>query len=304
MFYLAFIAFQSFELNGVKMKLFLKLFIVTKLLREIYCASFLEDEVKKHDEDSIFIGAVANIVHVYYTTKSSYTNVINSVSERNQQQFKDIVTGVLKNFDTTVQIEDVKHILKKEERKRFSVLIFIDSTDSFMKYYSKFSLQNFKFQRYFTVILVIDFNVSEIQLIFDLFWKKFIKNVNLIIRHNNGTIDLFTFLPFNETNKCGNTTPLKINQFDKGQLKWKSDQFFPLRVRDMQKCPLIIGCAVGTGEPALMMRNDSNGNEEIYGIEKDIFMELAWQLNFEPKFEVHGTSPGIFFENGTSAGLI
>lgn len=270
----------------------------------IYCENILGTKVNDIAEESHLLKAVVNIISEFYTVKGSYFHVINSVSNVNQDEFDDIITEVLKNSNFTVQIEDVKENFRKQKNKRFSVLIFTDSVDSFMKFYSKFSSQDFKLRRFFTVIFIEEIKNSETKLMFQYFWKLFIKNVNVIMRHKNGTIDLFTFLPFNESNKCGDTTPVKINSFDKHLMKWDSNAFHPIKSRDMHKCPLIIGCAVGTCEPSLMTRNDSNGNVEVYGIEKDIFMEFSRQLNFEAKFEIHGRSPGLLFENGSASGKV
>lgn len=52
-----------------------------------------------------------------------------------------------------------------------------------------------------------------------------------------------------------------------------------------------------------MARNHSNGTLEIYGIEKEIFMEFSRRLNFTPIFEPHGLFPGMLLENGTATGL-
>jgi hypothetical protein len=246
--------------------------------------------------------AVATIISDFYTKKGPYFHVIDSVSEASQNKFKDIVTEVLRNFNITVQIEDIKKEFKKQKTKRFSVLIFTDSAESFMHFYSKLSTSDFKLRRFFTIVFIEEIMSLETKSIFDLIWKKLMTNVNIIMPRSNETIDLFTFLPFNEINKCGDTTPIKINTFDKNLMKWNNNDFHPHKTRNMQNCPLTIGCSVGSCEPSLMVRNDSNGNLEVYGIEKDIFKEFARQLNFKPTFEIHGKSPGILLANGTATG--
>lgn len=53
-----------------------------------------------------------------------------------------------------------------------------------------------------------------------------------------------------------------------------------------------------------MLRNDSNGNLELYGIEKDIFDEFSKMLNFKIKVEFHGIFSGFIFENGSATGKL
>lgn len=283
-------------------KLF-KLLVILSLFSSFRCANFLINQLNNITQESQLSQSVFNIINEFYTLKGPYFHVINSVSDDKQEKFKDMITEVYKNVEIANQIEDVKRNFTKQLRKRFSILIFADSLESFMNVFSKLSSSDFKFRRFLTVILIEEISLTEVETIFSLFWQKFITNVNLIVQHNNGTIDLLTFLPFNNrTNQCGDTTPVLINSFDNNLRKWKSNIFHPAKAHNMQKCPLIIGCSVGTNEPSLMARNDSKGNVEIYGIEKSIFDELSRQLNFNPKFEIKGSSPGLLFENGSASG--
>jgi hypothetical protein len=262
----------------------------------------LIDEIE-NQEKSHLIQAVVRIVHGFYSFNGSYFHVVNAAGEENLKETNDVIDGVVKLSSAVVQVEDVCGILRRQERKRYSVLVFIDSFKSFLKFLEKFSTKNFKFRRYFTVVLTREIEILEVAEIFDYFWYLSIKYVNLVMRHDSGgEIDLFTFFPFNEFNKCGDTTPVKINSFDKNTDEWKTDDFHPHKVKNLHKCPLVIGCAVGTAQPWLIDDMLPNGKVKLSGIEKDIFMEIAQHMNFRTKFEVHGKSPGSVFENGSATG--
>ena len=259
---------------------------------------FCFKNIKETDENLLMTKAVVKIIQDFYISHGSYCHVISSVSRKNHNKLNDLITEVMKVTKTVVQIENVEKNLTSQVRKRYSVLVFADSMESFLKFHSKLSSNDFKFRRFFTVVMTDERPLSEVEKIFDLFWKLSIKNVNLILRHNSGDIDLFTYFPFTKTKKCGETTAVKINNFNKDLGGWNSKSFHPVKVKNLQKCQIIIGCAVGTAQPWLI--NDKD--KEISGIEKDIFMELSKYLNFDPKFENHGTSPGSVFENGSATG--
>ena len=261
-------------------------------------SDFFLKSVEENDENSLMTKAVVKINQEFYSSQGNYFHVINSVSKNNNHKFNDLLTDVIKLTEIAVQIENVEQKFTNQVRKRYSVFIFVDSIESFLKFYSELSSKYFKFRRSFTVVLIDERPLSEVEKIFDLFWKLSIKNVNLISRHNKGDVDLFTYFPFTETNKCGETTPVKINSFDKDLGNWINNSFQPEKVENLRKCQIIIGCAVGTAEPWLI--NDINA--ELSGIEKDIFMELSRHMNFAPKFVIHGASPGSVFENGSATG--
>jgi hypothetical protein len=96
--------------------------------------------------------------------------------------------------------------------------------------------------------------------------------------------------------------PMKMNSFDRERMQWEHQEFNTKKLSNLNNCPLIIGCSIGTGEPSIMAKNSSNGAAEIQGIEKDIWMEFSRQFNFQPVFEVHGQFPGLLDENGTATG--
>lgn len=248
--------------------------------------------------------ATSQIIKEFYSTKGSYYHTLRAVEASNKLLCDDIITDVsknLKDFAFPTHIEDHLDLPKLIDHKRFSVVAFIDSIKSFNELLSRISSDRFKFRRHFTFVAIKSLQGHELEIIFDAMWKRFIKKVNIIMSSENGTTDLFAFSPFNEY-KCGDTSPIKINTFDNDLMRWKHNVFHPAKTTNLFGCPVIIGCAVGTGEPYLMSRTKADGSEEILGIEKDIITEISKLLNFKPKFEIHGVYPGLMFENGTATG--
>lgn len=189
-----------------------------------------------------------------------------------------------------------------QNRKRISVIAFIDSTETFLEMFKGLSTDRFKFRRFFTVVATKLLNLCEIELIFKAFWKFLIKHINLINASDNSTVELYTFMPFNDGN-CSDTRPLLINSFDNDLQTWKREDFHPTnKTKNLYRCTLILGVAIGTGEPYIMARNNSKGVQKIVGIEKDIFVSFSEIFNFTIEYRVLGTDPGNLYENKTGTG--
>lgn len=215
--------------------------------------------------------------------------------------YDEILTGVLRTTTLPSEIEDFKDVKNSRDSKRFSVIIFVDSIDTFNKFFERISSKNFKFRRHFTVVLTKNLELDEVGTIIKKFWKVFIKFVNIVKEDNLGTVELFTFFPFNDQ-KCSDTEPIVINVFDNNLMKWKNNNFQPSKTKNLYNCPLVIGGGVGTSEPNFMATFDSHGKPTFQGSEHDIFILLSEQLNFNPRFEAHGNFVGLLYDNGTATG--
>lgn len=249
--------------------------------------------------------AVIGIIKDFYSLKGSYFHVIEAVdSSSKHHEYNEVITNILEsvaNAKLTTMLETGRNCKKAMgNHKRSSILVFIDSLESFRDFFKNLSANNFKFRQFFTIVAITSIDMFDIEEIFGWFWTASIKNVNLIMRSEAGTVSLFTFLPFSER-KCGDTRPTVINKFDSNRTRWEGKLFFHMKT-DMHKCPLKIGGAIKSGAPSLMERNDSTGGTELFGMEKDIWDDLAELINFQPVYEVHGEFPGLLFQNGTATG--
>lgn len=283
------------------MKVLLKYLILVISLNSVK-----SENLAQKDSGNFFLSnAVSEAIKDYVLRRGSYFLIKKSVSDCNIDLLDDIISQVVKELSELqlrTVIEDENHHRGIKSRQRFLTIIFTDSLMSFNNFFTKFVKVNVKYRRPYTVVFLNKIDKAEMEIVFSSFWKIFTKNVNLMMKNENGTVDLFAFAPFNR-NKCGDTRPVKINEFNNNRLKWKTNDFQTKKTRNLHKCPLSIGCSLGSADPFLMTRDHSNGTVEIYGVEKDIFEEFARRLNFTPIFEVRETFPGLLYENGTATGL-
>lgn len=261
---------------------------------------FKRIEIETSDKKCLFSHALSQLVNDFYSTKGPHYHIINAISGGDIDEiFKDLISEMVKETTFPVKVESLNQLQIIEHSKRSSVFIFIDSLKSFVEFNKTFSSENFRFRHYFSVVSLNELNTQEMKSIFKVFWKNLIININLVSLNTNDTIELFTFLPFNEE-KCEDTTPVKINNFN--GVSWESKVFHPIKTKNLHNCTLIIGCGAGSTEPNIMLRNDSDGKPELYGSEYDIFVEFSKELNFNTRFEVHGNYIGLIFDNGTATG--
>lgn len=280
------------------------------LLFLFYCINFLTNAnfllTKTSPRRHFYLArAVSKIMEDFYQSKGPISSIVRSIETQNRQLANDVINEVLSDqsmLDLTTEIEDFAILKVLPNRKRYSVIIYIDRVETFLDQFENLSSDRFKFRRYFTVVAIMPLSLVDVQMVFEAFWKVYIKNVNLINQDVNSTIFLYTFMPFTNGN-CGDTRPVKVNSFNNDFLAWQQNIFHPSgKVKNLRNCTLVLGVAVGTGEPYAMARNDSNGNQRIRGIEKDLFTEFSRAFNFNAKYRVIGTFPGLLFENGTATG--
>ncbi|CAO1381635.1 unnamed protein product [Diamesa serratosioi] len=201
----------------------------------------------------------------------------------------------MQNSKLSVQIETNQRLnLVNSFHQRNFAFILVDSFKSFLKIDLQFSPEGF-----YLVVLMTGLS-SEIQQMFQLFWNKFIYNVNILVEDGN-KINLITFIPFN-SRKCGDTSPKVINSFVLGQ--WLTREFFPNKIKNLQHCTI----KIQTFEygPAVLRTLLSNGTYNIFGSDIDLIYSIAESLNFriDLRFMDEAGSFGLLFTNGTSTGAM
>lgn len=216
------------------------------LISSVNCDNLIYARIQQRAVASHLSNAVFDIIKSFYSAQGPNFHIIKCVEASYNNELNEIITNILRQVaksNVTTVIEDCKQLTTITGRKRFSVITFIDSIDNFMIFFRNFTSTTFKFRRFFTIVAVEKITIVEMEIIFSYIWKILITNVN-IITNNHEAVDLFTFKPFNGV-KCGDTTPVKINSFNSSALRWKQKVFHPKKTRNLQKCTIKIGCAVG-----------------------------------------------------------
>lgn len=254
------------------------------------------DTLLLYHEENFSSRAITSLVT---SQKHLKTSVINVVSE---DWDRDDLDDVLMNlsFDFSVQIESFDEALKAHSQ-RFFVIVFVRNVQRFVKFSKDMNQEAFRFNGFLVIVLEDRLRV-EMEYIFELFWKKFIFNVNVLVEaQSSSKVSLFTFLPFNEKS-CADVTRIKINEFDNESMSWETEDFFPRKFSNLQKCLIKTGSFVVV--PAVM-NCSSSSHEKYCGNAIDFMNGFASALNFTNELTVYSDSViGHFYKNKTANGLM
>lgn len=259
-----------------------------------------------YDAEGGVAESLSEILIKYYSKKGSNIHLVTSVSSENQGKMNNLLEKSLKMLasENSVVIETIENVKPlKNYRRRYSNILISDSTKNFEKICEKINYENFKIKKLFTIVLIQTLIEDEMMEIFNCLMKKLIINVNILMSDNQNVINLFTFFPFAENQKCHNTKPVKINSFDVLKKTWQNENFLPMKTKNLQKCQITFGVATKSSEPAILISKKSNGETKIDGIEYQIMFEISKRLNINSKFKLFNTSLGHLYENGTGDGV-
>ena len=244
--------------------------------------------------------AISRIINSEFVQSSPTISVIYVNGIYEGLDTKDLITKSipLMKLSRAVRVEDVENLQNMSNRRRTFSVIFIASFQSFLEILQKMTKERFNFEGYYLIVLTKG-NIPEIQNIFQQLWLKFIFNVNILLEDESELVSLLTFMPFNGF-ICGDTTPIKTNQFDKISGKWESIDFYPKKFKNLFKCPVRVGAFDTT--PAVIKKPMKNGSFILDGYDIEILNEFSKIINFsiDMNFAVEAGSYGEIYENGSS----
>jgi hypothetical protein len=247
------------------------------------------------------VNAVKEIIDYSYEANSVQT--VNVISSECSESFRHKYwrNEMMKELSVNPKVS-FRHGFKlvqlaKDRKNRFTVLV-VTNFSEFLSIHEKLTSAIFKFNGIFLIVLV-DEDVSEVQRIFDLMWKKQIFNVDIIYEEKMGHVRVETFMPFSD-NKCGDTTPIIIDYYANGKFMNNSKNFFPRKLNNLHNCPIRLATS-DSSLPHVFVRILPNTTRILYGENIDIIETLSKMLNFKINFSYIG-SEGNFYENGTGRG--
>ncbi|CAO1407683.1 unnamed protein product [Diamesa serratosioi] len=248
--------------------------------------------------------AISTIINSDLLKNSPTISVIYVKGKYDGLDTKDLITKSipLMKLSRAVRVEDVKNLQNMSNRRRTFSVIFITGFQSFLEILQKMTKERFNFEGYYLIVLTKG-NIPELQNIFQQLWMKFIFNVNILLADKNEVISLLTFMPFNGF-ICGDTTPIKTNQFNGSSGEWEFIEFYPKKFKNLFKCPVRVGAFDTT--PAVIKKTIKNGSFILDGYDIAILKEFSKIINFsiDMNFSNVSGSYGEIYENGSSTGTI
>jgi hypothetical protein len=211
----------------------------------------------------------------------------------NQSAIQELLLG--SDFKFTWQFLDINKIKISNGRKIDATILRISNQQEFEAFHKILKHEIFRFNGFFIILNEGNLNVDEI---FTKLWKIWIYNVNVLVMDSR-TISMFTYYPFYGTS-CSNTKAFKINELDVESQKWKTENFFPKKFKNLH------GCKIRTGsyQNAPKFMAEKNNSRKFYGAEVDLVELVAERLNFEAEINEKEADRGTVYKNKTSTGLL
>lgn len=206
------------------------------------------------------------------------------------------------NLQITVEVNDLKTPSYSEKRKIDVTLLHFGSYDQFEKFFVRIQPEVFLYGGHF-IIIYDEADLQEIETMFSTFWKSFIYNVGVLttIPHSSNLVSLFTYLPFaNES--CNNTKAIQINQFDKTSMNWTTNEFFPKKFKQLNRCPLRFGCYENS--PGVLINSSESGFKRFTGMNIDFCVMFSRLLNFTLHIFEYEYVTGVIYPNKTATALL
>lgn len=288
-----------------KIQILVKILLLNLLTSPLETYKF-QINTKNSLDESIGL-SIAEIAKNYYLKNQTHLNIVKSIKSENLDAFFDVIDtliSTLKMENIAFQIENAK-LMNPIDTKRTSNMLFIDSVESFNIFLKLLNSAYFKVGKVITIVSIKELTISDMKIIFDLVFKQYFVGINILSTDSNKTVNLYTFFPFEDFLNCSNTNPIKISTFNANSGKWSnSNNFFNRKNNDLMRCSIRIGTAATSSEPGIMLKKYENGEKKLYGVEKDIFDELAIKLNFTADYIPYFNGVGSIYPNGTGFGVL
>ncbi len=222
----------------------------------------------------------------------------------------EIVDYLMKSHDLFLQVTvEVRNLKRKsmysvdKNRKIGASILNLRNIDEFEIFFDSIRPDDFLYDGHF-IIFYETANEAEKEKIFIKFWKMYIYNVNILATNPNDSnlISLFTFMPFRD-GSCENTKAIRINEFNRTSLEWKTNEYFPRKFIQFYRCPIRFGCYENAPD-IVIERSASNETLRFGGINFDIVKMLSDELNATLNATEYYPRSGVIYPNKTATGMV
>lgn len=187
-------------------------------------------------------------------------------------------------------------------RKRYHTVVFVDSLQSFYKFFSHINLEQWTYSGKIIVAITLYHNdIYEVMTkIFEAFWSKHIVHVVVMFvpYASNYDVLLYTYYPFSKF-YCERAIPIKLNQYSVNKFLMPID-YFPAKLSNFHGCEVSV--VTFKVAPFMMYKQDKTGAVIVDGIDGIVLRVLAQQLNFNVAIYENSIGWGRVFDNGTVTG--
>ncbi|CRK90118.1 CLUMA_CG003836, isoform A [Clunio marinus] len=251
--------------------------------------------------------AVVKVIEDVWGDDQKSVNFIISINNPENIYVSSIVSDIMlqSSLNPTVgyHVETIEYLKIKQKLPKLSAIVVIETFEDFTNFNKILTSDLISFSSYQGDILLLFLNgeLTELNEIFNILWKKQVYNVNAIYEGTNEIVEVKTFFPF-KVNNCSDTTPTLINVFENDEFKNDLENFFPDKMKNLKKCTIRVGTS-NSSIPYVFASKLPNGTYELSGRDISLIRTLSELLNFEIEFAYVGEE-GHLIENGSSSGAL
>lgn len=232
--------------------------------------------------------------------KVTILNVISTSFGNDPNDFRNLLMQSLMEkslFRIRQQFVDHISTLESKQARKFAVII-IEKFKHFQHFLSKFNNEFFRIHGHFVFIL-INGAIPEIPDILKECFKRDYYNLIILYENENARVPVITFLPYQSSTDCLNTSAVIVNEFVNGSFTKELENMFIDKMQDLKQCSVRIA-TTNTAPPHMMIQKLPNGTEVIKGRDFELLSALSESLNFKLNFTYIGSAG--YTNNGTLSG--
>jgi ABC-type amino acid transport substrate-binding protein len=277
----------------------LRVVLLLALLHTSIAANLLPKSLTKCEENLLKAFEILDAeFYKHYHNKGA--NLISLRSRNYDDNYDVLKTEILKKLSNVraVRVIERKYGMLLEEPKRFSIF-FIENLEEFKKFEPHVDGRWFKNSGFHLIILEHG-NVDDLHAIFDTMWKRHIYSIYGIIKDKieDDGLAFFTIEPFEDPQKCGDSTPKLISKFVNGSFTKKLCKLE--KFRNMNLCPVRL--TTFNENVAAIEEIQADGSVVHRGHEIEMIKAVQKGLNFtlHVKFREGQEQFGTVYKNGTA----
>lgn len=274
------------------------LFILSLLLLGVIC-----DCSRLQEIEFVSSNLAKSVFEIMEEIFENHSLAVNLLTPESSKSFlpRDFIHFLLLKFfkaNVIVRLETAGNIKIIAGRRRRGNVILVEDFKGFLEVFAKVNSKAFRFNGIFLIVLLRG-EILEIGKILTLFLELQIYNVNIIFAEKNGSITVKSFIPF-KRDKCMDSTAASIGEFKDGKSVKFFGQFFPQKLKNLQKCPVRVSVSTNL-EPYIIAERLSDDKYKLSGVDIRVISTLSGALNFQCNYTYVGEI-GSFEENETSTG--
>lgn len=286
------IAFSGESFSKMRFRILFIVFVPT-LIYSGRAEALFEQFISEDLTVVTFSNGINEIVLGFFIKKFSNVNIIKT----NDSTVNQIVSVVLlktaeNKYTTCVETLNNLKTVQRTDRKKFLVLVVVESTASLIEFKDNFNMNRFSRNAFFLIAITNEKSDDAVE-IFKWFWKNNFYNVNILIGGVNN-LELLTFYPFSVI-KCQTPTVVKMNEFNAKTRRWNNDSFYPNKFKNMHQCVFLHSAT----KPDVVRK----ANGELRGPVHEIVDTLASILNFTSKHKLMDAI-GQIYSNGSGTQVL